>query len=92
MWPSDQKSLRPDEHDEQVEDTIKPEYRRINKEPTQEEIDEHNIDHSTFRVWCPHCVNGRAVAYPHLSKQKKVHDIPVISIDYAFMNDDKGKE
>ena len=92
MQSRDPLSLRPDENDEQTEETIKPTFRTISREPTQEEIDEHNIDHSKFRVWCPHCVSGRAVAYPHLTGQKKTRDIPVISIDYAFMNDDKDKK
>ena len=35
-------------------------------EPTQKEIDEHNVDHGVlFRSWCPHWFKGKAVSYPH---------------------------
>ena len=74
------------------EEAIRSKFRRIDKEPTREEIDEHNLDHSRFRIWCPHCVKGRAKAYPHLPSKHKDRDVPVISIDYAFMNDDKDKK
>ena len=67
-------------------------FRVLEKEPTQAEIDEHNLEHAQFRSWCPHCVMGKAKPFPHLRIKKKERDIPVISIDYAFMNDDKDKK
>ena len=39
--------------------------RRAPKEPSREEVDEHNVTHTPYRSWCPHCVSGRAKDYPH---------------------------
>ena len=67
-------------------------FRRLEDEPTQEEIKEHNIDLANYRSWCPHCVKGKSKALPHLkSKDSNVRGVPNISIDYAFMSDDKKK-
>ena len=33
--------------------------RRKPEEPTQEEIEEHYLDHANYREWCPHCVKGK---------------------------------
>ena len=66
-------------------------FRKLADEPTQEEIDEHNLNHANFREWCPHCIKGKAKSFPHRKSISKAVDIPIISIDYAFMNDDKDK-
>ena len=67
-------------------------FRRLEEEPTQEEIEEHNIDHSKFRSWCPHCVKGKAKCYPHLmNRNKQQREVPKVSIDYAFVDDSKDK-
>ena len=71
---------------------MRAQFRTITKEPTQEDIDEHNLDHAQFRSWCPHCIKGRAKSYPHLTKKNKDRDNPIINIDYAFMNDDRDKK
>ena len=44
-------SVRPDsENDEnESEETVATQFRGLEKEPTKEEIEEHNIDHSNFR-------------------------------------------
>ena len=79
--------------EEEGEEGTKPKYRRLEPEPTQEEVEEHNIDHAVFRNWCPHCVKGRAVAFPHtkvIGKEKE--DISTISIDYMFMTEKQDKE
>ena len=62
--------------------------RSLVPEPTQKEIDEDNVDHGVFRSWCPHCVRGKAVSYPHLRRGKSddVDQVPVISVDYMFMS------
>lgn len=62
-------------------------------EPTQEEIDEHNLGHSTFRSWCPHCVKGEATCYPLIRrKDKDPREILRISIGNAYMEEDKERE
>ena len=69
--------------------------RRKPEEPTQEEIEEHYLDHANYREWCPHCVKGKGVSHPH----RKIDEdekgvIPVVSMEYMFLSDkqDKGEE
>ena len=71
--------------------SLRPIYRKLALEPTQEEIEEHNLNHASFRSWCPHCVKGQAKSFPHKRVISRYHEVPVISIDYAFMSDDKDK-
>jgi len=79
--------------DQEGEDGHAARYRKLGPEPTQEEIDEHNMDHGTFRSWCPHCVKGAAMAYPHRKSQDKSREeVPVVSIDYMFMNEKQNAE
>ena len=68
-------------------------FKILEDEPTQEEIEEHNIDHAKYRSWCPHGVKGKPKALPHANnKEFKIREVPQLSMDYAFMNDDKKKE
>ena len=71
---------------------VRPTVRRAPDDPTQDEIDEHNIDHGVFRSWCPHCVRGRAVAYGHKNKKTEQRLVPVVSIDYMYMTDRQRTE
>ena len=82
-----------DDNDEGAgEEGVRPMMRRAPDDPTQDEIDEHNIDHGVFRSWCPHCVRGRAVAYGHKKKQKDKRLVPVVSVDYMYMTDRQRKD
>ena len=55
------------------------------EEPTQGEVDEHNIDHGVFRAWCPHCVEGKAHDFGHLKrKDNEDRQVPVVGVDYMF--------
>ena len=56
---------------EEEEETVAARFRRLEDQPTKEEIEEHNIDHAKFRAWCPHCVRGKAKSYPHRQDKKK---------------------
>ena len=38
-----------------------------------------------FRSWCPFCIKGRAGAAWHRKREEASGNVPVISIDYAFM-------
>jgi hypothetical protein len=68
-------------------------FRKLGSEPTQMEIDEHNMDHSVFRAWCPHCVKGKSNAYPHRKiASDNENGIPTVSLDYMFMADKQEKE
>ena len=58
-------------------------------QPTQREIEEHEVSHLPFRSWCSACVRGRAKSQAHhLVDHKDDEAIPTISVDYGFM----GKE
>ena len=49
-------------------------------QPTQAEIDEHNVDHYPFRNWCEACVKGRGTGEAHNGSGESA--IPVIAFDY----------
>jgi len=88
-----ERSPQIEEEEIQEEETVRARFRKLENEPTQEEIDEHNIDHANFRSWCPHCVKGKSTSFPHLrEKEIKEKQVPKVSIDYAYMNDDKKQE
>ena len=48
------------------EEARKPMIRRAPREPTKQEIDDHDATHLPFRSWCPMCVAGKAKHWPHL--------------------------
>ena len=52
-------------------------------QPSQSEIDDHNIDHWPYRSWCEHCVAGRAIGEPHVPGPAS--QIPVVAFDYLFI-------
>ncbi len=56
------------------------------------EVEEHNLDHSVFRSWCPHCVKGRAEAYGHRSSNNDKREVPVIVVDYVYMHIQQDQE
>ena len=67
--------------------------------PSKQERLEHELTHVPFRSWCPHCVGGKAVAMGHYGRRSEVEDerrIPVIGLDYAFLqksdNQDDGEK
>ena len=60
--------------------------------PSIEEINAHNLTHVPFRDWCPYCVQGKAVSYPHVKKKKDESDVAVISSDYAGLKHREPEE
>ena len=54
--------------------------------PTQQEIDEHYLNHLPYRNWCQCCVMGRAKEDPHkkVSEESRQAQIPTIGIDFGF--------
>ena len=56
-------------------------------QPTQSEIDEHNVDHWPYRCWCEHCVRGRGIGEPHVPGPES--RVPVIAFDYLFITQGK---
>ena len=59
----------------------------VPKQPTADEIREHELTHLPFRSWCEICVRSK-------SKQNQSRAIsvrqPVIQVDYAFMGDSQS--
>ena len=56
--------------------------------PSRQEMLEHNLTHWPFRSWCRHCVAGKAKAAGHRSSGSTGNsEVPVVSMDYAFMGD-----
>ena len=55
--------------------------------PTSEEYRIHRLTHLPYRSWCPHGVKAkkRNTGHKTISKEGK-RNIPMISIDYMFMN------
>ena len=53
--------------------------------PSEKEKEEHFVSHFPFRAWCEHCVRGKAKAMKHV-KVDHSEEVPVISVDYCFMN------
>ena len=59
-------------------------------QPTQAEVDEHELSHSPFRPWCSACVRGRAKDPP--SRKVKglfaEHVLPRVRMDYCFLTEE----
>ncbi len=68
-------------HADEDEEGHRVKHRRTDAEPTEKEVEEHSVDHATFRSWCPHCVKGKAAPRGHRMRQDKELGIPRISID-----------
>ena len=75
--------------------------RDAKREPSVKEVEEHMIDHLPYRSWCKFCVRGRCKGKAHKTgegENNKIEgwEVPVISVDYAFMkkqndNEDAGQ-
>ena len=61
--------------------------------PSPQEVEQHDVTHTPFRSWCPHCVNGKAKDRHHKKQlQQNDEQIPEIVFDYCFLGWDKGEE
>ena len=54
--------------------------------PSMKEKEEHFVSHFPFRAWCEQCVRGKAKAMRHVRVDHSEEQVPVISVDYCFMN------
>ena len=53
--------------------------------PSRQEMLEHNITHTPYRSWCPHCVAGKAKCTRHSQGQGLEHsEVPVLCMDYML--------
>ena len=58
--------------------------------PSPEEYNRHCATHLPYINWCPICVQAKKHNPPHKSKRyegEKYKYIPVISMDYMYMNE-----
>ena len=63
--------------------------------PSKEEREKHNLTHTPYRSWCPHCVRARGRNTPHRKGEKESESlIPRISFDYFFLTkeDESGNK
>jgi len=51
--------------------------------PTQQQIDDHEIDHMPYRSWCEACVSGRGIGDQHRAGPES--QVPTISFDYLLV-------
>ena len=60
------------------EDVENPKVKSFPKAPSQQEVEDKNVNHLPFRSQCKHCVRGKSKASPHYRMDE--------SIDYMFMH------
>ena len=78
--PSFKEQLEEDE--EENHQAIKAKAVAAPKQPTEQEIIEHNLTHMPFRSWCPICIQGKGKADAH---QHRTSNKPIIQIDFAYL-------
>lgn len=54
--------------------------------PSQFEIEEHEFVQLPFRVWCPHCVQGKRVSAAHKKRNQQETQVPVILCYIDWLN------
>ena len=52
-------------------------------QPTDKEIEEHELTHLPFRNWCKECVQGRGMQAPHFRAKKDDHQIKEFHMDFG---------
>ena len=71
-----------DHHEEENAEAVVPKLLANPKQPTKQEILEHEATHLPYRSWCRHCVRGRGKSHPHkILDAEKSHEIPHVSMD-----------
>ena len=57
--------------------------------PSPEEYNRHCATHLPFRNWCPICVQAkrRSPAHKHSASDKANKQVPVIAMEYMYMNE-----
>ena len=68
--------------DEDNQQAIKARATAAPKQPTQQEVQEHNLTHMPYRNWCPICVQGKGRSTSHLQQTSRK---PIIQVDFAYL-------
>ena len=71
---------------EAVGEATVPWTRRLPYKPTEDERMAHSVSHLPFRGWFSHCVTGLARDWPHRSDCGPPPDIPMVAMDFCFVN------
>ena len=69
-----------------VGEAIVPWTRRLPYKPTEDERLAPSVSHLPFKAWCSHCVKGLARDWPHRSDYGPPPDVPVVAMDFCFVN------
>ena len=70
-----------DDEGHEIEEAMKAQEIADVCKPSEAEINMHNLSHLPFRDWCPYCVQGKAVSYPHIKRKQKEDEVPIILSD-----------
>ena len=72
-------------HEAQVPKTA-----RSPHQPSQREVEEHEVTHCPPRSWCEHCVGGQSRDEPHRLVKGEFADSSVVRVamDYCFFTED----
>ena len=60
-------------------------------DPTDKEVEEHNVTHLPHRSWCPVCVKARGKEEAH-KKVREQGEVPTVSMDYKSFGEASTEE
>ncbi len=63
------------------EEAVPARARRAGAAPGETEAEEHNLNHTVFRSWRPHCVTGRAESRGHVKKVQDEGETPTVGVE-----------
>ena len=66
--------------------------RRLPYNPTEDEKLARSVTHLPFRAWCSQCVKGLARDWPRRSDYGPPPDIPMVAMDFCFVNTGSGDD
>ena len=55
------------------------------KQPTPQEIQEHNITHLPYRNWCPICVQAKGRQANHTKQPTGTSRRPIVQVDFTYI-------
>ena len=77
-------------HDEQEEFGSRRVVRKHDpRQPSEQEMEEHEMTHLPFRSWCRHCIMGRGQEENCRKAIEEERQVPEVYLDCMFMGDEK---
>ena len=77
-----QQRTQPESDDEEQQQGTKAKAAQAPKQPTSQEILEHNVTHLPYRSWCPICVQARG---RQNNRPKQHSKLPMIQLDLGYI-------